>query len=129
VNDAAFVRSLERVGDLACDRQRVVDRDGGVPDAIGERLALDELHDESQRTARVLDAVDMGDMRMIERGEQLRLAFEARDAFAIGRHRRGKDLDRDVTLQPRVARAVHLTHASGTKCTEDLVGAQASTSR
>ena len=33
-------------------------------------------------------------------------------------------LDRDVAAQPRVARAIHLTHAAGAEEADDFVGTQ-----
>ena len=50
---------------------------------------------------------------MIERGEHLRLALEAREAIGIGGERLGQDLDRDVAPELRVARAVDLAHPAG----------------
>ena len=46
MDDAVLVRRLERLGDLARDRQRFVERNRAVRDAIGERRPLDELQDE-----------------------------------------------------------------------------------
>ena len=37
----------------------------------------------------------------------------------------GQDLDRDVAVEARVARAVDLAHAAGAEGGEDLVGAEA----
>ena len=47
------------------------------------------------------DAVDLRDVWMIERGERLRLALEARQAVGIGREQLRQDLDCDITLQLR----------------------------
>ena len=73
---------------------------------LGEVLALDELHDEGADAARLLEAVDRGDVRVLELGEELRLALEAREALGVGGERLGQDLDRDLALQLRVGRAV-----------------------
>ena len=63
---------------------------------------------------------------MIERGEDFGFALEAREAVGIVRERVGQDLDRDVALQPRVARAIHLAHAAGAEQRVDFVRAEAS---
>ena len=42
--------------------------------------ALDELHDESADAVRLLEAEDRGDVRVVELGEELRLALEAGEA-------------------------------------------------
>ena len=52
---------------------------------------------------------------MVQRGERVRFAREAREAFRILREGLGEDLQRDVALQFRVARAIHLAHGARTK--------------
>ena len=46
MNDAVLVRGFERLGDLPRDRQRFVDRDRPLRDAIGERRPVDQLQHE-----------------------------------------------------------------------------------
>ena len=72
----------------------------------------------------VLDAVDRGDVRMIQRREQARLALEAREPLGIGGERRRQDLDRDVAAEPGVARAVDLAHAARAERCHHLVDAE-----
>jgi hypothetical protein len=54
--------------------------------------------------------VDGRDVRVIKRREEAHFALEARQPIRIGRERGRQDLDRYVAPEPRVARAVHLTH-------------------
>ena len=58
---------------------------------------------------------------MIERGQHLRFALEAREPFGIKGEAVGQDLERDVALERRVARAIHLAHAARTERGQDLV--------
>ena len=46
VDDALLVRRLEGLGDLEGDGDGLVHRDRAASDALGEILAVDELHDE-----------------------------------------------------------------------------------
>ena len=46
MDDALLVRRLERFGDLPRDRQRLIERNRSARDPIGERRALDQLHDQ-----------------------------------------------------------------------------------
>ena len=46
MHDALLVGGLERVGDLLRDRHGILDRQGTLCDPIGERDAVDELHDD-----------------------------------------------------------------------------------
>ena len=71
------------------------------------------------------EAVDRGDIRMVERREHLRLAFEAREPVGIAREELGQDLQRDVTIELRVTRTIDLAHAACAECRDDLVGAEA----
>ena len=66
---------------------------------------------------------------MIERGEQLRLAREPRQAVRIECEPLGQHLQRDVAIQLRVARAVHLAHGARTEGGDDVVGTDPKTGR
>src|SRR5947199_2899958 len=62
---------------------------------------------------------------MAEPGDGARLALEACFSIRILGQMRREHLDRDRALEPRVARLVHLTHASGAQQTDDLKRAEA----
>jgi hypothetical protein len=66
-----------------------------------------------------------GDIGMVERGERLGLALEPRHPFRVARERVRQHLDRDVTLQPRVACTIHLAHSARAEQGNDVVGAEA----
>jgi len=83
MHDALVVSRIEGVRYLTRDWQRIVKRERTVHETIGERRALDELHDEGIHTISLLEAVDVGDVGMIERGEQLGFALKAREAIGI----------------------------------------------
>ena len=112
MDDALVVRDFERFGNLASDRQRFVDRNRAGREAIGQRGAADELHDERHSGARIFHAVDRRDVRMVQRREQLRFAMKARQALRVAGDFRQQHFDRDVAVELRVARAVHLAHAA-----------------
>ena len=81
MNDPAFVRGLESFGDLPRDEERFDRRYRPLRDAVGERGPLDELHHQRLRALGVLDAVDGGDVRMIQRGKNFGLALVAASAL------------------------------------------------
>ena len=62
---------------------------------------------------------------MVELGQELRLALEAREALRVRGEGRGQDLDRDLALELRVGGAVDLAHAALAELGGDLVGAEA----
>src|SRR5215510_4731929 len=99
MDDALLVRGFERLGNLPCERQRLDERQRPARDPPIERLAVDELHDEEVPHAGLFEAVELRDMRMIERRESLRLALEARDPIGIGRERVRKNLHGDIATE------------------------------
>src|SRR5207244_664239 len=72
---------------------------------------------------------NLPDVLMVERGQGLRLALEARGAAGIVAQRVGQCLDRDVAVQARIAGAIHLAHAARADLGDDLVDAEPSASR
>ncbi len=61
----------------------------------------------------ILEAVDCGDVRMIERREHLRFAAEPRQAIRIDREDLRQHLQRDVATELRIACAIDLAHPAG----------------
>ncbi len=125
MDDAEVVRRLERLGQLPGDAERVGNRERPLREALLEREALDELHDDRAPVADLLEPVDVRDERMIERREHLGFAFEPRQPIRIVHDRVGKDLDRDLTVEPGITRAVDLAHATRAERADDFVGAEA----
>ena len=57
---------------------------GPCGDAIGQRRTVDVFEHQQGTRIALLDAVNLRDIRMVERGEHLRFAVEARQPFLIG---------------------------------------------
>jgi hypothetical protein len=125
VDDAFLVSGVERVGDLPGNRERVANGKRPSGHAIRERVPLDELEYEGERAGVFLHPVDRADVWMIQRGEQARLALEARDPLGMGREGLGEDLDRDIAPEPRIARAINLSHAAAAEQRVERVDADA----
>ena len=105
--------------------QRVFERDPATREALRQVFPFDQFHDERGGTAAVLDAVDVGNVRMIERRENLGFTLEPHQALRIGGHAGGQHLDRNVALQARIAGAIHLTHPTRADRRFDAIGADA----
>ncbi len=70
MNDPLLVGGFERVRDLLRDRERLVDRNRSARDALRQVVALDEFHHERRDARALLQAIDRGDVRMVQRGER-----------------------------------------------------------
>jgi len=69
------------------------------------------------------------DVRMVERGKQLRLTFEPRETLGVVSEVLGEDLDRDVTPELGVAGSLDLSHPARTNGRDDLVDAEQASGR
>ena len=94
-------------------------------DALRQILALDEFHHEGRDAPALLETVDAGNVRMIQRRQSLRFALEAREAVGVVRERLRQDLDRDVAIQLRVASPIDLSHPAFADRRSDVVDAEA----
>jgi hypothetical protein len=69
----------------------------------------------------LLESVNLRDVRVIERGEQLRFTTEAADAASMCGESAGENLQRNVATEPCIARAIDLAHSAGADRPNDLV--------
>ena len=90
-------------------------------EAGAQRLAVDELGDDERGVAVLRELEDGEDVRMRELRDAHRLALEPRERAGIRRELRGEDLDGDVAIEPRIARAIDLAHAARADGGDDLV--------
>ena len=83
MNDPALVRFLQGVRNLVGDVARLFDGNGSKCDPLSERLSLDELENEVVRALRLLQPVDRGNVRMVQRGQYLGFSLETRESLRI----------------------------------------------
>ena len=129
VDDALLVRRFERFGDLLRGGQRLVNRHRALCDAIRQCRPLDQLHHERDGVTGLLQPMDLGDVGMVERGEDFGLALEARQPLGIARHRLRQYLDCDRALQIGVRRPIHLSHPALADLGGDFIRAEAGAGR
>ena len=124
MDDAGFVGGFERLGDLARDGRRLLERKRAVGQAFFEGGAFHQLQDESRDALLLGDAVDPGDVRMIEGREDVRLALEAGTPVGVARDRVRQDLERHLPLQLQVAGAIDLAHSARPERCQNLIWAK-----
>jgi hypothetical protein len=70
--------------------------------------------------------MERDDVWVVQAGDRLRLALEARAALWIGTDFTPENLERDAAVQASVARLVDFAHSAGADEGLDLVGTEAS---
>ncbi len=124
MDDALLVCGLEGLRDLPGDLQRLFNRDRSRLQPVGQRLALDQLHDEQVATVGFFESVQRGNVRVIERRQDFCFPLEPRGAIRIERERVGKDLHRHVATKLHVVGAIHLAHAPRSEGPDDFIDAE-----
>ena len=76
MDDPLLVCRFECLGNLCGDEERLIERNRALGNAICECRPFDELQDERVRAARILEAVNRGNVWMIEGGKDLRFALK-----------------------------------------------------
>ena len=118
------MRRGDSVDDRNHDAQHTVDRQTAVGNGLGQRPTLDQFHRQEELAVRLLRRIDRHDAGMIERCNRVRLALEPLATFRVVCDSGRQDLDRHQPIQSRVARSVHLSHATGAEIAEDFIGAE-----
>ena len=83
-----------------------------------------QLHHQIARAVGLLQSIDRGDVRMIQRSQHLRFALKTGEPFGIVRERFRQNLDGHVAPELGVVRLIHFAHAARTDLREDFVGAE-----
>ena len=110
MHDSVLVRRFQCFRDLPRERQRAVEWNRAVREPVREGRSIDQLEHERLNPVRMLHAVDRGDVRVIERGQNLRLSIETHHVVAIVDHVLRHDFEGDIALQSRVAGTVDIAH-------------------
>ncbi len=96
-----------------------------MPDAISQRRALNQFEDQRPRFLGFLDAVDGGDVGVVEAGEDLRFPLEPGQPIRIRREGVRQDLQRDLAVELGVGGLPDLAHAAFPEQSGDVVVAEA----
>ncbi len=103
-------------------RSPTLRRPGSPPgESLAEVFSFDELERQERRAAGLLQPIDRGDVRVVQRGKQVGLTPEAREPLGIACHFGRQHLDRRLAIEVGVGRPVHLAHAAGADRRGDAV--------
>src|SRR5262249_20149815 len=112
MNEAFFVCRVEAVCDLPC----VIERSLKWQWAF-ERLTFNQLHYQGV----ILNSIDLGDIRVIERSQHLCFAGETGHPLGILREGLRKDFDGDLAMELRVRRTIDFAHPALAELGGDVI--------
>src|SRR5439155_13488598 len=100
-------------------------RKGAFLEAFIQRFPFQVLHDQVARTAELTDIEQRADVRVVKTGDRSRLSGKSPLKIRPIAELRGKDLNRDDSIQACVPAPEHLSHAPGANTRQDLIRPQA----
>ena len=123
VDHALAVGILERLGDLAADLHRLLERDLFLPvQPLSERLPDHPRHDVVVEPIGLAGIEEGKDERVLQLGRDVDFLQEPLGGERGG-HVGEEHLDGDVPVVPEIAPQVHRRHAAGAELALDPVGA------
>jgi hypothetical protein len=96
-------------------------------DPIRQRRAFDQFQDQCVDAICDFQPVNDRNVGMVECRQEFGFALEPGEPVRILREHLQQDLDRDVAIQLRVVRAIHLAHPARADLRGDFIGAEAGT--
>jgi hypothetical protein len=121
VHEPASVRRIERARYLRDERKRLRGGKRPIPEQLLEVLPLDVAHRNEDAPVGLARLVDRDDVRVVERGRELRLGQQPlAEALVLGEARR-EQLERHLPLQPPILGELDDPHAAATEHVLDPV--------
>ena len=121
VDDALFVRGLERVGDFDGEIERGIHGEWPAGDEVLERLALHEFHGDEQTIPFLGNFVNCADVGVVQCGSCARFAAKAFERLRIFREIVGEEFEGDGAAEVYVFGFVHDAHTPATEFFHDAV--------
>ena len=125
VHHALRVRVGQAPGHLAQNPRRLRRRQrSATPDALAERFAVDERHDEEDQVAHLFDREDGNDVRVRELGRCAGFVQEALSQRRVTRQVRWQQLEGDQAVERHVACEIDDSHSAAAKLALERVPAR-----
>ncbi len=83
MDDPLLMRRFEGFRDLLGNRQRLIDGNRPLLDAIRQRRSFDQFKNERLLAFRFFQPVDVPDVRMVQRGQDFGFPFKPSEAIRI----------------------------------------------
>jgi hypothetical protein len=121
MNDALGMCCPERVCNLNCEFQHLVERKRLARNSVLQRCAVEKLHRNEMLTVLLAYVVNGADVRMIQCRSRLRFASEAFQGARIVEHFRRQEFQAHGAVEPCVLSFVDNTHTAATELFDDAI--------
>jgi hypothetical protein len=112
VNHALFVSGFQAFRDLPAYVQRLFRWKRPLAQLLRERQSLDQFEDEKALSFVLLEAVNRGDIGVIQRGEERGFALKTGQPPGVTGEEIREDLDGDITLEILIMGAADDSHTT-----------------
>src|SRR5262249_41624385 len=112
---STLMSSFQRFGDLRRYRQCFINQDRTTSQSFLKSLSVHQFHHDALLRGGIFESVDLGNIRMVHRSEQLSFTLEPSETFRIAGQVMRQKLQSNIALQLDIVRAEHHTHAPFTQ--------------
>ena len=124
MDDPGGVRLFERECRLDADVRDLAGRQRARPDPLRQGRSFNVLHDDEDPLVVLIDLVDGADVRVVERGDGLRLVDQALPGLLAAGDCVGQHLDGHFAAKRAVLRQKDFAHPARAELTDDPVVAE-----
>ena len=110
MDHVAIVGGLQGTRHLGAQLHRIEGGERPARQSLRQVLAFDEFHHQESHTLVLVESVQDGDVRVVQRGQDLGLALEPFEALRMLLEPIRQDLYRDLTLEGRIEGTPDDTH-------------------
>jgi hypothetical protein len=121
MNDPLLVRGRQTTRNLFTVLGGFAHRQGAGTHPLAQGLTLQKLGHEVRRAFMLAEVVNGEDVGMIQRCNRLRLLLKTPQLLGIAGESPRQDLDRDLAVEPRIPRPIHLAHAASAQRTNNFI--------
>jgi hypothetical protein len=120
MDDAPVVCKLQRVAQWRHDSQRLLRREFPRAQKLAQVHTVHEFHEQVIKSAGLSEVINGDDVRMVQRGEGLRLARKTFGKLRVAHAFRRQKFQRHKTIQGLLPRLIDHAHAAASETFKDF---------
>jgi hypothetical protein len=122
MNETGRVRDDQTACDIACDGPRFFCGEMSPSESRAQGLAVEKLGHQIWPPVEYADVENLDDIRMVERRGDASLLEKSPHALMVVRTGMSEHLQRDIAVQPKIGRAIDVTHPTARQQADDAIG-------